>query len=557
MGRSRNNKPRKGISRRDFLTRSALAGLALGGSAFARTGTAGAAAPADASTNPFQHGVASGDPLSDRVILWTRISTSSADKISVDYRWSTDPAMLSGVKTGSTKTSSASDYTVKVDLKKLKPGKTYYYQFSALGYLSPVGRTRTLPTGSPGRLRIGVACCASLAHGYFNAYARLAARNDLAAVLHLGDYLYEYGSGEYGNVREYQPANEIITLTDYRTRHAQYKTDADLQELHRQHPVIAVWDDHETANNAWSGGAQNHDEATEGTWAQRVAAALQAYYEWMPVRHASDTDPKLNYRRFQFGDLADVMMTETRLLARSQQLPPNQGATFTQTGDFADPSRELLGSTQADWLSQQLRTSPCQWKLLGQQVMLAQLKIAGAPNAAGTSRYVNPDQWDGYNPARERLFAVLKGDESNAPVGNVVVLTGDIHSSWGADLTEDPNNPNVATGGYDPKTGEGSLAVEFVSTSVTSPGLDSLPKLADVSKKINPHFKYAEVTRRGYLLLDVKPERVSGEWWYVDTILDPASTGETFAAAYKVGNGKQHLQPSEQSTPMSGPPPAP
>lgn len=555
MGRSRRSKPRKGLSRRDFLTRAAVATLALGGPAFAAARAAGAAASSAAS--PFQHGVASGDPLSDRVILWTRITTAATDKISVDYRWSTDPAMLSGVKTGSTKTSSASDYTVKVDLKKLKPGKTYYYQFSALGYLSPVGRTRTLPTGSPGRLRIGVACCASLAHGYFNAYARIAARNDLAAVLHLGDYLYEYGTGEYGNVRQYQPDNEIVTLADYRTRHAQYKTDADLQEMHRQHPVIAVWDDHETANNSWSGGAANHDEATEGTWAQRVAGALQAYYEWMPVRHASDTDPKLNYRHFQFGDLADVMMVETRLLARSQQLPPNQGATFTQTGDFADPSRELLGSTQADWLSQQLRGSSSKWKLLGQQVMLAQLKVAGASNAAGTSRYVNPDQWDGYNPARERLFTVLKGDESNPPVSNVVVLTGDIHSSWGSDLTEDPNNPDLASGGYDPTTGAGSLAVEFVSTSVTSPGLDSLPKLADAGKKINPHIKYAEITRRGYLLLDIKPERVSGEWWYVDTILDPANTGESFAAAYKVGDGLNHLQASEQSSPMKGPAPAP
>lgn len=547
MGRS--HRSRRGLSRRDFLARSAVASFAL-----ASTPLSAAPAPKAADRgSPFQHGVASGDPLSTQVILWTRISTQVI-AVTVECRWSRDPKMQTGLHSVITTTSEAVDYTVKIDVTGLSPDTTYYYQFEALGAVSPIGRTRTLPVGKTDHLRLGVACCASLAHGYFNAYARLAERADLAAVLHLGDYIYEYGTGEYGSVRAYDPDHEIVSLADYRQRHAQYKTDPHLQALHRQHPVIAIWDDHETANNAWTGGAENHDEATEGSWQARVAAALQAYYEWMPVRHDPAIDPRLNYRSFTFGDLAELTMLESRLINRSEQLAVNQPLTFTQTGDFADPARELLGESQAEWLAGRLRRTEARWKLIGQQVMLAQLKLSGARNATDRSRYINPDQWDGYDPARQRLFGVLKGDTTHAPVGNVVVLTGDIHSSWGADLTPDPDNPVVAAGGYNPRTGAGSLAVEFVSTSVTSPGLDPVPQAAAAAQKINSHIRYAEGTRRGYLLVDVTPERINGEWWYVDTILDPNDSGQSCGAAYQVRDAQNHLELSQATPSLAGAP---
>jgi alkaline phosphatase D len=547
MGRSRRS--RRGLSRRDFLTRSAAASFALASTPL----SAGPAPKATDRSSPFQHGVASGDPLSTQVILWTRISTQVI-AVTVECRWSRDPKMQTGLHSVITTTSEAVDYTVKIDVTGLSPDTTYYYQFEALGAVSPIGRTRTLPVGKTDHLRLGVACCASLAHGYFNAYARLAERADLAAVLHLGDYIYEYGTGEYGSVRAYEPDHEIVSLADYRQRHAQYKTDPHLQALHRQHPVIAIWDDHETANNAWTGGAENHDEATEGSWQARVAAALQAYYEWMPVRHDPAIDPRLNYRSFTFGDLAELTMLESRLINRSEQLAVNQPLTFTQTGDFADPARELLGESQAEWLAGRLRRTEARWKLIGQQVMLAQLKLSGARNATDRSRYINPDQWDGYDPARQRLFGVLKGDTTHAPVGNVVVLTGDIHSSWGADLTPDPDNPVVAAGGYNPRTGAGSLAVEFVSTSVTSPGLDPVPQAAAAAQKINSHIRYAEGTRRGYLLVDVTPERINGEWWYVDTILDPNDSGQSCGAAYQVRDAQNHLELSQATPSLAGAP---
>ena len=231
-------------------------------------------------------------------------------------------------------------------------------------------------------------------------------------------------------------------------------------------------------------------------------------------------------------------MLEERLVARSPQLQSDISGfgVFSQSGDFADPSRQMLGSAQEDWLAARLRESTAQWKIVGQGVMFAQLKVEPAPNAGGGGRFINADQWDGYQPARDRLYDVLKGNASTPPVDNVVMLTGDLHSSWAADLTQDPNNPDTATGGYDPATGAGSRAVEFVATSVTSPVVVD-PVIPEAAVKlINPHFKYVELTRRGYMLLDVDATRVVGEWWYVDTI-ETRSQGQSFGVAFQVQNG--------------------
>lgn len=558
MGRPAKVQPaRAGNSRRDFFKRSGAGAAAL------------AAAPAllpmsaeAASGTVFQHGVASGDPLADRVILWTRVTPAVVKPaVAVTYVIATDPALTQVVQRGSTKTNPGRDFTVKVDAAGLKPATTYYYQFSAEGAKSPVGRTKTLPTTGVDSLRMAVVSCSNHAYGYFNAYARIAARADLDLVMHLGDYLYEYGAGQYGSVRTPEPAHEMVTLADYRMRHAQYKRDADSQAMHRQHPLIAIWDDHETTNDAFKDGAQNH-QAGEGDWNTRVSAAMQAYYEWMPVRPADVSNLRDNHRGFAYGDLADLLMLEERLSARSQQLSTaphvtafGPGFATTDPG-YGDPSRTLLGDAQEGWLIGRLRQTPSRWKLLGQGVMFAQLKAPGANQVTDPGLYfINSDQWDGYEPARNRLYAALQGDAANARVDNVVVLTGDIHSSWAADLHPNPYNPVVANGGYDKTTGAGALAVEFVGTSVTSPGIDTdtTGTIAGAIRFYNPHFKYVNLTRRGYMLIDVNRDRVVGEWWYVDTVASTSHV-ETFATAFEVRHGENHLRPSAQTANRANPP---
>jgi alkaline phosphatase D len=320
--------------------------------------------------------------------------------------------------------------------------------------------------------------------------------------------------------------------------------------------MIAIWDDHEFAGNANATGAENHTEATEGTWAARVAAALQAYYEWMPVRVVDPTDLRKNNRSFAYGNLVDLVMLEERIVARSPQLPGNIANTdlFTQTGAFTDPAREMLGGVEQSWLATKLRTSTARWKLVGQGVMFAPLKVQPASNASGGGSFVNPDQWDGYQPARDRVYDVLKGNASTPAVDNVVLLTGDAHSSWAADLSQDPNNADLATGGYDPNTGAGSRAVEFVATSVTSRMILDTGGLGEsVLRQINPHFKYIDLTRHGYLLVDADATRVVGEWWYVDSITS-TSSGQSFGAAFQVQDGTRHLTAAGQTSPRVGPP---
>lgn len=545
-----------GTTRRGFFRRTGAAAATLAVTAPALALEPAAGRPRGLA---FLHGVASGDPLHDRVILWTRVTQPlPAAAVSVGWVVARDPALTQVVARGRFLTDAARDWTVKVDAEGLQPGTTYYYRFAAGGRVSPIGRTRTLPLGEVARLRIAVASCSNHAFGYFNAYARIAERADLDLVLHLGDYFYEYGPGEYGSARVPDPPFETVTLSDYRRRHAQYKADADSQAMHRQHPVIAVWDDHETTNDAWAGGAQNHTPGLEGEWPERVNQALQAYYEWMPVREVDPARPRENYRRFRLGNLAELLMLETRLTARSQQLaatvPTPFGNGFVQAGPFLDPARTLLGEAQEAWLAQRLRTSDARWKLIGQQVMFAQLKLVAGTLAAGGGVFVNTDQWDGYQPARDRVYRILEGDGQHPPVGNCVVLTGDIHSSWAADLTRDPNNPNVAGGGYDPVSGQGSRAVEFVGTSITSPGLnDPNGTTAALLRSINPHFKYIELNRRGYMLLDLTPQRVVCEWWFVDTVAQPSS-GQQFGIAFAVADGTQRLVAAAQTTPPANPP---
>jgi alkaline phosphatase D len=570
MGRPRNAKPpRRGHSRRVFIRRTSAVMLAAGTVPLLQAcgggggDNKGGGATPPAAGNLFLHSVASGDPLSDSVILWTRVTAPGGGPMAVDYVVATDPGLVNAVQGGRVSTDASLDYTVKVDVKGLKPNTTYYYRFTTAGSQSPVGRTKTLPDGATGQVRLAVVSCASLAHGFFNAYRRVAERADLDLVVHLGDYIYEYGSGQFGDVRAYEPAHEIISLSDYRTRHAQYKRDVDLQEVHRQYAMVAIWDDHEFANDAWSGGAENHTAGAEGTWTARVAAALQAYYEWMPVRVQDPGNLRKDNRSFALGNLADLIMLEERVNARSQQAQPTPdinintltgNSTFTESGLFLDPTRQVLGTEEENWLADKLRNSSAKWKLIGQGVMFAQLKAAPATLANGGGVFLNPDQWDGYQPARDRVYNVIKGGVGTPAVSNVVILTGDIHSSWAADLSQDPNNGNVSAGGYDPNTGAGSHAVELVTTSVTSPSIsDPRGAIAATLKAVNPHFKYIDLEQRGYMLLDINASRVVSEWWYVDTVTSRSNV-QTFGKAVQVLDGANHLSAAAQTAARPNPP---
>jgi alkaline phosphatase D len=491
--------------------------------------------PEPPETNLFQHGVASGDPFPDAIILWTRITRTVARPIQVGWEIAADPAFQQLAGSGTVETSADRDYTVKVDARGLQAGRTYYYRFRAREELSPVGRTRTAPAGPTPRARFGVASCSSYAQGYFHAYRALARRADLDAIIHLGDYIYESGPGQFGNDRMPDPPRECLSLTDYRLRHAQYKRDPHLQEVHRQHPFIPVWDDHESANNAWKTGAQNHMPETEGSWADRKAAAQRAYSEWMPIRDQEDK-AKI-WRKLAWGDLADLVMLDTRLWARTQSAPDILGAPPAD-----DPSRTLLGDDQAAWLEEQVKGTAARWKLIGQQVMVANLTV-------NPGTIINLDQWHGYPASRRRFLDFLRA----AGPSNVVVLTGDIHSSFANELVLDPIDPAQ----YDPATGRGAVAVEFVTPGITSPGLPPtfLPAV-EMARPFNPHIRWFDLIRQGYLVLDVTPERVQSAWYLYADIKRPDAAEETFAAAWSVKAGSTRLEQDPAATPPPDAPPA-
>ena len=551
------------ITRRDILKAAAAASLtpllpACGESA-PLAGSARGSAPVS-----FNHGVASGDPLSDGVILWTRLTPLTATSIlPVHWQVTLDPALTQVVSEGVAAASAARDYTVKLDVRGLAPGTTYYYQFSSGDTRSPVGRTRTAPLGTQANLRFAFVTCGDYARGLFNAYRRVAERSDLQAVVHLGDYIYENGLQD--DVRPQIPARETVTLEDYRLRYASLRSDADLQELHRQHPMIWVWDDHEVANNAWRGGAGAHDEATQGRFAERRASAFRAAHEWMPIRTPDAGDLSVIYRRFAFGDLLDLLMVDARQVGRDEPVPPNtlfgdSVPVHMQSGAFTDDARQILGATQESWLIQQLDGSTARWRVLGNQVYFSPLKLVGAPRASGLSLFLSNDKWDGYEPARDRVL------EAIARTRNVVVMTGDAHEAYAFDVTADPNNPLA----YEPLTGSGSLAVEFVVTSTSTRGdepvgdsltsaLQSLPNdVEQLLRLTNPHLKYYNNTLNGYTLLDFRPERVQAEFWFVPRVGEP-SDEESLGAIFISDDSSNRLRSgSEVSVPVQTPPaPAP
>ncbi|MGQ0432482.1 MAG: alkaline phosphatase D family protein [Microthrixaceae bacterium] len=542
--------------RRTFLRRAALTGAG----AALLPGLGRPAAAADDDLAPFLHGVASGDPTAASVILWTRVTPASGSTAAVPVAWrvARDIAMTDVVASGNASADQQHDFTVKVDATGLDPATYYFYEFETDGASSIIGRTKTAPS-SASHLRFGVVSCSNYQGGFFNVYARLAERDDLDAIIHLGDYIYEYGNGDdrYGPgtgelsaARDHQPPTEMRSLTDYRLRHASYKLDPDLRRLHQLYPWITTWDDHESANNSHRDAAENHDPDTEGSWDLRKAHAQQAYSEWMPILAA---DPAKIYRTLRYGDLADIIVMDTRLDDRDPELG-STGALILSGEEVDDPARKMISVEQREMVFDALSRRDSQWKIVAQQVILGQWNAGGAPRlpvAADQPRLVardggnalNPDQWDGYPAERDRLFGHIR---DNA-VQDVVVLTGDVHTSWALDLTEDPYNPLS----YNPATGEGALGVELVTPSVTSANFESLgpggvAAFEAVTRADNPHVKFVDFDDHGYLILDLTPEQAQADWYFVDTVLSP-SNAEHHAASWRAVTGDNHL--TSASTP--------
>ncbi|WP_096085980.1 alkaline phosphatase D family protein [Agaribacterium haliotis] len=525
---------------------------------------AGPTEPGASIAMSFSHGVASGDPQADRVILWTRALPEDVDShssLTVVYELASDPDFNKVLRRGEAEALAENDYTIKVDAIELSPATEYYYRFLSNGKKSAVGRTKTLPAegADVSQVKLAMFSCSNYPRGFFNAYSEAAKMTDLDAALHLGDYIYEYRMGEYATEkaemigRELPADNdvELIELDDYRKRYALYRSDLGLAALHAVVPMIVVPDDHEVANDAHIGGAENHTEASEGDFTRRKYNALKAYFEWLPIRPASEGDLDTLYRRFQWGELVNLMMLDTRLIARTEALSLSDARFYNSDGSFnaaafvaavSDEQRALLGSGQLQWLQQQLSASNATWQLLGQQVLMGKMNIplevlvqlgAAADPAASLAELAqikqrqlqgdtslseqelarvnsvapyNLDAWDGYQYEREVLYASAK------QLGkNLVVLAGDTHNAWANNLVD--------------RHGD-AVGVEFAVAAVSSPGMEQYldldePGAASLAQGLSlliDDLQWANLHDRGLAVLSFSKEQAQCEWLFVDTI---------------------------------------
>jgi len=535
--------------------------------------------PAYPGTVNFIHGVASGDPLPNSVIIWTRVTPDAAFPgvaVPVSFGIFEDAELQRPVKYGQGFALAERDYTVKVNVTDLDPDKEYFFRFVAkvasgdVG--SPVGRTKTTAASGDTPIKLAVISCSNYPFGRFHVYRDISERSDLDAVVHLGDYLYEYGIDGYGGGvgqeidRNHEPPLEIVSLEDYRIRHAQYKTDPDLQAAHAAAPWICTWDDHESTNNSYRSGAENHNpEAGEGNWTDRKQAAVQAYLEWMPVR-----DPEVGkarealYRRFDFGDVASVICLETRLTGRSDEI-----SWFTELGGLEasevpiaamktmvrvqDPERTMLGATQEAWLDTTLKDSTAQsktWQVLANQIIMAKVRppnfeqtLTDEQKAAQQVGYIqqlipfsqlgvpfNLDAWDGFPAARDRLYASAK-----AAGARLVTLTGDTHTAWANTLRDSDDEQR---------------GVEFGCTSVTSPGLGTywtdVPDLGAQFVDANREVDYHDTDGNGWTLVTLTADDVRADYRKVTDVRAETYTASDVASylSRRTENGMSALEPA-------------
>jgi len=543
------------FSRRDFLRVSSL----LGGGVVLSTAVSGVSASVQReslSAATFAHGVASGDPAADGVILWTRATPEgSPASLALTWELSADNAFNELVRSGSATAEASRDYTVKIDARELDPGRTYYFRFRSATEDSAVGRAKTLPAAGVASVRLAVLSCANYPAGYFHAYREASRIEDLDAFVHLGDYIYEYGANGYateraealGRLYADDNAGELYTLADYRRRYALYRRDADLQAMHAAAPCIAVWDDHEVANDTWREGAENHS-ADEGDFAARKLAALQAWYEWLPVRPPVDERSEQIFRRFDFGGLVSLHMLDTRIIARDKQLDyadyrdaesgQMDGEQFA--ADLSRVDRSLLGDSQLAWLGAQLADSDASWQILGQQVLMGRMlmpaevlaaesyrdipqrleTLAGArsrllagepvsPEIRASLQRVTPynlDAWDGYPAEREKLYALAQRAGKR-----LVSLAGDTHNAWYSRLTD--RNGHEA-------------GIELATSSVSSPGMetyfqmdsDTAARLARGLELLIDDLQFCNLHQRGYLTLTATAAELQAEWTFIDSV---------------------------------------
>lgn len=544
------------ITRRQFMRYSAMGTGGLIVSATIGTSLTGCSGEGLVSAD-FNHGVASGDPLKDRVIIWTHVTPENNDDKTVRVFWEVarDKNFDSLVVADTGLTRASQDFTLKVDLQGLKPNTVYYYRFSTINQQSIVGKTKTLPTGPVDQVKLIALSCANYPAGYFHVYSEIAKQEGVDAAIHLGDYIYEIERGGYASEdaeelgREVLPEGELLSLNDYRTRYAQYHSDPDLQAFHASLPVIAVWDDHEIADNTWREGAKGHDNTTEGEFSDRVFAAMQAYSEWMPIRPPVDADPASLYRHFKFGDLVNLIMLETRLSGRDEQLDMadyiNEDGSFDEQIyqlNVNDEDRSLLGTNQLHWLKHQLHEN-CTWQVLGQPTLMGemvlpgaiatlQLSVAGFANLAQIAQtdpslltpeqlaYLeanghllalpnlpyNLDAWDGYPAERARILNYVDTHQKN-----LIVLAGDTHNAWANNLTVDNR----------------IVAVELATASVSSPGIERafgldtpeavLQTEAGVTQLVK-NTQYTNLSDRGFLTLTFTHKETRAEWTFVSSI---------------------------------------
>jgi len=511
---------------------------------------------------PFYHGVASGDPTSSAVILWTRVTPRNADT-SIDVRWvvALDTGLTQVVAQGTAKALQARDFTVKIDVTGLQSNTVYYYAFQAYSKVSLIGRTRTFPVTGGDHARLAVVSCSNYPAGYFNAYGAIAKRNDIDAVLHLGDYIYEYSAdstsfaGTTGKQlgRLHSPANEIVSLADYRARYSQYRLDPDLRALHQQHPIIHIYDDHESANDSYTDGAENH-QPNEGEWTLRRDISKRACYEWMPTREQVN---QVLYRSIQYGDLLDITMLDTRLDGRDKQIEDlGDDASAASKAALADPKRKLISQDQFSWLTSTLAASTTTWHVLGNQVLFTEFNVTPidtnfmfrsvGPLYAAILRPQVPtlqnliesgfygDVWSKYPAPRAMLCNTLQSQN----VKNVIVTTGDFHCSFATDIEQTW------------KKDTNSVGVEFVTPSVTSPNFDEnlstqaflrpilkplLETLDSTLYGLNNHLHWCDIVNHGYLILDVTPTVAQADWYFVPTVLE-RSTNEVWSKGYTTAN---------------------
>jgi alkaline phosphatase D len=485
----------------------------------------------------FAHGLASGDPLNDRVVIWTRIGSHQAS-VPVTWKVGRDSELMDVVASGETIAEADRDHTVHVDVDGLEPGVVYHYGFEAAGEVSPTGRTWTLRADAD-RLRFATCSCAKHNAGYFNAYGRIAERDDLDLLLHLGDYIYEASNipakGQTPGAdigRDFDPLGECRTLDEYRTRYRQYHRDPDVQALHRAIPIVPTLDDHELADGAWAGGSDAHDPEQHGPWEDRKRAAFRARWEWLPARPPDRGDRTRAFRRISVGDLADIFLLDIRSRRDRPALEPI----------MSEPGRSMLGDEQREWLLDELDSSSAAWRLVGSPSIMHRTWCESPSDRLRTALVKlklidedgegpDEDQWDGYPAEREALLRMFER------LDDVVVLSADIHVSVASQLSWNGS----------------PVAVEITAPSLTSQNLDEKLRVDPRDEVIVASERaltdaledvaWCELSGHGYVVCDVDRERVRAEWWMVDGVLEPVS-GESMAAAYEVRRGAPELVPA-------------